>query len=561
MQYAFKDGRVWFECGCNFLITGEPPFTKSNFPAIKFNPDTFYNDHDINFSCEQTWELLKTGQTVEVFQLGSGVARSNAKKLKPDSMNELAALSAIIRPGCSQSRTEDGVTMTDHYCKRKNFEEEFTFFHESLRPALEKTWGILIYQESAMKIAQDLAGFTEQEADSLRKAIGKKLPEEMAKVKKLFIDGCKKMGVVSDEVAAQIFDWIEKSQRYSFNRSHAIGYAILGYVCAYTKVHFPLAYYTSCLLYSQGSADSKEKIRIISDDAKLADILLMPPDITQLENNFHTDGVSIYFGLSDIKDVGPLALDRIQGLLAEKNMDINTVSWYDFLIDVFGYVSSTIAHRLIETGALRRFDMDRKRMIAEYDIWHADLKKETERQWIVDRRGEFTDICSAVKAMGRTRKEGGGCFNKTRVGIVEDLVKSLENPPNPFEDSPDWIAWCEKEYLGLSLTYSELEKYDVTKASHTCKDVVRGHKAYAVLAVHLREVRVVKTKTGKSPGQPMAFVKAADDSCVLDGIIVFPKVWEEFSHLLTEGNLVFISGKMNNKGSFQVEKVYPMEDE
>ncbi len=389
------------------------------------------------------------GRTVGVFQLESGLAQSNARKLKPDSMNELAALSAIIRPGCSQSRTEDGVTMTDHYCKRKNYEEDFTFFHDALRPALEDTWGILIYQESAMRIAQDLAGYTEQEADGLRKAIGKKLPEEMAKNKVLFLAGCKRMGIVTEEEAAQIFDWIEKSQRYSFNRSHAVGYGILGYVCAYTKAHFPLAYYTSCLLYSQSGADAKARIKVLSEDAKLADIYLLPPDLTQLENNFHTDGVNIYFGISDIKDVGILTLDRIKSLLAEKNIDINTISWYDFLIDVLGEVSTTVAHRLIETGALRRFnDISRTRMIAEYDIWHAELKKDTERQWIIERRDQFTDILSALKAVARVRKEGGGCFNKTRVGIINDWIKSLEEPLSPFEDQPDWIGWCEKRIFG-----------------------------------------------------------------------------------------------------------------
>ncbi len=123
------------------------------------------------------------------------------------------------------------------------------------------------------------------------------------------------------------------------------------------------------------------------------------------------------------------------------------------------------------------------------------------------------------------------------------------------------MVGAKKEYLGISLTYSDLDKYDVTRASHLCKDIVNGHKAYAVLGVQLTEVKVIKTKTGKNPGKPMAFVKGSDSSCSLDGIIVFPKVWEEFSHLLTEGNVVFISGKMNKQGSFQVEKVYPVEDE
>lgn len=561
MNYEIKGGRVHFECGCSFLVTGPPLFPKSDFPAIKYNPDTFYPDHDINFLCEQTWDLFAAGRTKGIFQLESPLGKQWSKRVKPRSLEHLSALGAILRPGTLKALDEKGISMTEHYSLRKNGEEESVCFHPSMKPALLKTYFIMIYQEQGMRITRDLAGFNEQEADMLRKAMGKKLPEEMAKVRTMFIEGCKNQKIVSDKEAEQIFDWIEKGQRYLFNKSHSVGYGILGYISAFTKAHFPLNFYTSYLLHSQGEGDTFTEIQELVDDAKLADIYILPPDITRLKNHFNTDGKDIFFGISNVKDIGLLAMSRIKDLLAEKNIDINTVSWYDFLIDVFGYVSTTVAHRLIETGALRRFDMPRKRMIAEYDIWHGDLKKDTERQWIIDRRGEFTDICSALKAVAHVRKEGGGCFNKTRVGIIEDLVKSLENPPNPFDDSPDWIAWCEKEYLGLSLTYSELDKYDVTRASHTCKDIVRGHKAYAVLAVHLREVRVTKTKTGKSPGQPMAFVRGADDSCVLDGIIVFPKVWEEFSHLLTEGNLVFISGKMNNKGSFQVEKVYPMEDE
>jgi DNA polymerase III alpha subunit len=385
----------------------------------------------------------------------------------------------------------------------------------------------------------------------------------MVKIKKLFIEGCKRMKIVSDEVAAQIFDWIEKSQRYSFNKSHAIGYGILGYVCAYAKYHFPLQFYTSCLLYAQAGSDATEKIQKLSDDAKLMDINLFPPDLTQLENNFHTDGKSIYFGLSDIKNVGLTALPKIQELLAEKNIDINTVPWYDFLIDVLDNLSITVVHRMIETGALERFSasgMSRKRMISEYDIWHSKLKDDTEKAWILERRGDFTDICTAMKAMARTRKEGGGCFSAPRVAIVQDLIKSLDNPPSPFEDSPDWIAWCEKEYLGISLTYSELDKYDVTKASHTCKDIVKGHKAYAVLAVQIKQVKTTKTKRGKSPGSTMAFLSASDKTCTLENIVVFSNTWKEFSHLLTENNAVFISGKMTREGSFQVEKVYPIED-
>lgn len=561
MNYKYEDGRVVYSCGCSFQITGGPYLPRSDFPMIKFNPDTFYPDHDINFSCQHTWDLLMRGDTIGVFQLESNLAKKWTKKLKPDSINELAALSATIRPGASQNIDDKGLSTTDHYCMRKNGEEEFSLFHPSLGPALKDTWGVLIYQESAMRIAVDIAGFTDQEADGLRKAIGKKLPEEMAKIKTLFLEGCKKTGIVTDAEAAEIFDWIEKSQRYSFNRSHAVGYALLGYICAYTKCHFPLHFYTSCLTYVSGQ-DRDLKIRRLSDAAKLMDINFNPPDITLLENKFHTDGQNIFFGISDIKKVGEGVLDKIKDSLQEKSIDINTVSWFDFLIDILDDLSITVVNRMIEVGAFRRFEgMTRKRMEAEYDIWHNGLRDGTEKAWIIERRAEFPDLLSAMKAMAKPRKEGGGCANVKRVAAVGELIKLLENPPSPFEDAPDWIGWCEKEYLGIPLTYSELDKYDITQASHTCKDIVKGYKGYAVLAITIREVKTTKTKKGKNPGKQMGFVVGGDETCTLDNIVVFSEAWKNYSHLLMEDSSVFISGKLTREGSFSIEKVYPMEDD
>ncbi len=174
---------------------------------------------DINdFSDVNVWEkVFCEGDTQGVFQLESNLGKTWSKRLKPRNLEEGSALIAVIRPGCLHSYI-DGESLTWHYINRKNKVDPVTYLHPSLEPILKDTYGILVYQEQAMLIAREIAGFSEQEADSLRKAIGKKLPELMAKLKIQFLDGCKKVGKVNEQDAGQIFDWIEASQRYSFNK-------------------------------------------------------------------------------------------------------------------------------------------------------------------------------------------------------------------------------------------------------------------------------------------------------------------------------------------------------
>jgi DNA polymerase-3 subunit alpha len=169
-----------------------------------------YND-------KKTWDLFAEGKTKGVFQLESNLGKSWSKKLAPTSIEELSALIAIIRPGTLKAFV-DGKSMTQHFVDRKHGREDVTYLHPSLEEILKTTYGVLVYQEQAMRIAQKIAGFNLQEADELRKAIGKKKADLMAKVKKKFISGAKKVGTVSKEEAEEIFGWIEKSARYSFNK-------------------------------------------------------------------------------------------------------------------------------------------------------------------------------------------------------------------------------------------------------------------------------------------------------------------------------------------------------
>ena len=186
------------------------------------------------YSDKETWQLFAEGKTKGVFQLESNLGKSWSKKLAPNNIEELSALIAIIRPGCLKAFV-DGKSMTQHFIDRKHGREEVTYLHESLEEILAQTYGVLVYQEQSMRIAQKIAGFNLEEADELRKAIGKKKADLMAKVKKKFIAGAKKVKIVDKQTAEEIFSWIEKSARYAFNKSHSISYAVCSYWSAYQK--------------------------------------------------------------------------------------------------------------------------------------------------------------------------------------------------------------------------------------------------------------------------------------------------------------------------------------
>ena len=215
-----------FRCGCSFDTTLDG--------HTIYSPDIT----QLPLDCNDTWDLICEGNTKGVFQLESQLGRSLASQAKPRNIEELSDLIAIMRPGCLEAMVK-GKSLTQHYIDRKSGEESVEYFHDSLEPILKSTYGILVYQEQAILIATEIAGFDLQEADILRKAIGKKKAGVMAQVKKSFLEKSGNKGVVTREQAEEIFSWIEKSQRYSFNKSHAISYAYNAYLTAYTKAHFP----------------------------------------------------------------------------------------------------------------------------------------------------------------------------------------------------------------------------------------------------------------------------------------------------------------------------------
>jgi DNA polymerase-3 subunit alpha len=306
--------RISFDCGCSFDANG----VGRSVSSINFSIN------DINLDCQKTWSLLSDGNTKGVFQLESRLGQSMSKKLKPENIEQLAALISIMRPGCLEA-VRDDKTVSNHFIDKKNGLESVDYFHPSLEPILKNTYGEMVYQEQAMEIAKDIAGFNLQDADMLRKAIGKKKPEEMGKVKSKFIDGCKNKKIVSETEADQIFGWIEKSQRYSFNKSHAVSYAINAYLSAFTKAHFPLAFFLSYLRLAKDKIKPQEEILELIINAKTMGIEVYKPNLCIKNKEFVVHEKKIYFGLTNIKNVGESVFEKLNGLI--QDIDLAKLSW------------------------------------------------------------------------------------------------------------------------------------------------------------------------------------------------------------------------------------------
>jgi DNA polymerase-3 subunit alpha len=202
----------------------------------------------------RVWALYQRGDVKGLFQVESQLCRQWCKKIKPSNIDELSALISLVRPGGIESG------FLEKYCKIKNGEEEPSYFHPSLEPILKATHSCLVFQEAILQICISLAGFNEIQADDARRAVGKKLPEEMDKVRKMFLEGAKQKGVVDEATAEEIFSWIQKSVRYLFNAGHSYSYSYMSYFTAYQKYWFPTEFYTSALIFLVRSQILKQRL-------------------------------------------------------------------------------------------------------------------------------------------------------------------------------------------------------------------------------------------------------------------------------------------------------------
>jgi DNA polymerase-3 subunit alpha len=524
-----------FSCGCEFDIADN---------RIIFSPKI----SNINLECKKTWELISDGNTKGIFQLESRLGQMMAKKLKPENIEQLSALIAVLRPG-SLEAIRDGKSITNHYIDRKNGQESVDYFHPILENVLQDTFGEMIYQEQAMEISRLVAGFNLQEADELRKSIGKKNVQLMAKIKTKFIEGSQNTKTVSIAEAEEIFSWIEKAQRYQFNLSHSISYAMNAYLSGYTKAHFPQAFFCSYLRYAKDKIDPQQEIKELVKNANEMDILVRLPDIRLLNELFDIQDKSIYFGLTDIKGLGKSVYDKI--IEINKTQKIKDCNYIEMMIMVLIKINSTAAKALIGSGALDYFRKTRTQILFDYDIISALTKKELEYAF----NGSHRDlsIIDMLKMLINHSK-----VNVKRKKIIQNLLDAAINPPYSMVDKIEWLADTEAGLLGTAISCSKLDTYDITMTTATCREFKNNvyHKNI-LIAGEISNINVIKTKNGKQAGQNMAFVSIEDQTGSIDSIIFFPEQYEKYKHHLFETNILIFSGnKAKNKDGLIIEKCF-----
>ena len=514
-----------------------------------------YNDTD-------TWKLFAAGRTKGIFQLESNLGKSWSKKVAPTNLEELSALIAIIRPGTLKSML-DGKSMTQHYVDRKHGREEVTYLHPSLEDILKPTYGVLVYQEQSMRIAEKIAGFNLQEADVLRKAIGKKKADLMNEVKKSFIAGAERVGIVTKEEAEQIFGWIEKSSRYAFNKSHSVSYAACSYLSAYYKTHSTKEFFLSYLYYANEKQDPHQEIYELISEAKLFDIQVTTPSLKNFKEKFNIQGGKIYFGIKDIKSLtgktGEAVIDAIKEIEKEQNKKITQFTWLEILLYLSSRINSTAFKALASIGFFRDFNgsISRTRALYEYEIFKTLTL--AEQKWLTEEYNtlQWTNLLQALRSLAPTKKLGGGTSKKERQQIVENEIQLLLNPPYSLEDSTKWIIDQEIKFLGCPITFTKVETADTSLANTTCKEVANGKKGNNICIVaNIKEISEYTIKNGESKGQKMAFLTIEDDTCILDNVVAFPSVKEKYKYILYEGNnLVLCCNSKGKNDSLIIEKI------
>jgi len=456
---------------------------------------------------EKVFALLQTANTTGVFQLESSGMRRYLKDLKPNVLEDIIAMCALYRPGPLSAG------FVDMFVRRKNGSEKVTYDHPDIEAILKTTYGVTVYQEQVMEISRKLAGFTGGQADTLRKAIGKKNAVLLAKMESEFISGCKKNNV-DEKIAKKIWNDWQGFAEYAFNKSHSACYGIIAYQTAYLKAHFPIEFTTSLL--NNDSGDVERMAFLISESKKMG-IQVLPPDINQSYSTFSPEGTSIRFGLSAIKNVGSNIVDAV---ISERQKNGPFKNLSDFIARITHKdLNKKSMESLTKSGVFDSLAIDRGVILANID--------------------KILACSSQIKKTFSSSQNG--LFSQDSAGYTF----SLNNTSQATEDEK--LGW-EKELLGFYISDHPLKKYKdffIQKKVVPIKSILdRSAKSsvggsYRIAGV-ITAVKKIITKTKK----PIAFVKIEDLSDTME-IVVFSEVLERKPEVWEPQNIIIVQGKMS----------------
>lgn len=487
--------------------------------------------------------LLSSGYNQGIFQLESNLGKSWSKKCKPTTMEEIAELTAIIRPACLDTG------MAETYAKIKKGEETPSYIDPILKPILESTQGVLLYQEQVMAICQVVAGMDLKEADNVRKVVAKKKPDELREKKQLFMDGAIK--TVSQKVAEEIWGWIEKQAGYGFNKSHAVGYAKLACWTAWMKSNYFMEFLCANLRHAKDKANQQrtpqDVIAQFVNDGKLKEIEVVPPRLETSDLDFAiVNATTISYGFSHIKGVGGSALKAVKACKG-------ATSFTEFLLLAAQHkMNKQVVEAFICAGVLDGFGISRRVMKAQYGLWSATTAKEREQLPLFP--GSLVEQLSALvdEATVETRRAKKIKMpNVSRRAKIRGLLEDFENESH--RDTVAQILMWEKHYLGATLSGSMADlNRAMSGARNTCKELGAGRVAagaFVELCVVVEAMREVTVKRGKTQGRQMAFVTLSDSTYSLDGSCAFPDLYDRIKVAgIDVGDVVSVGGKMSDRG-------------
>ncbi|VFU17433.1 DNA polymerase III alpha subunit [anaerobic digester metagenome] len=477
-----------------------------------------------------TYELISDGDTSSVFQLESSGMKQMLKRLRPEKFEDIIAAVALYRPG--------PMDLIPSYTDRKHGREKIEYPHPLLEPILKETYGIIVYQEQVMQIAQKLAGYSLGKADLLRRAMGKKIPAEMAQHREIFVEGAVKNGV-TQQVAVEIFDLMEKFANYGFNKSHAAAYALVAYQTAYLKAHYFREFMAANLTLDLGNTD---KMTRHLSECKAKGVPILCPDINESSWEFITTDEGIRFGLAGIKNVGMAAVEVI---LKERDRGGRFTDLGNFLERMaLTKVNRRVVEALIQVGAFDSVYPNRRALLEALDA----LLDEAQRK-------------------ARDRLAGQETLFSLEEFSEDNADDTIELPDIP-DFSENEKLMMEKESVGFYISGHPLKRYTdlIEKYATTTTQGLADAHGMVILAGVLGEVNVTRTKKGA----PMArgFIEDLHGSAP---VVFFPQCFSEYQDIIRDNAPVVIKARINGTAEGEAgendntqvdlvaEEVYPIE--
>lgn len=451
----------------------------------------------INLDDPATLALFQRGDTNGVFQFESAGIKNVLRRLKPDSFELIAAVNALYRPGPMEN--------IDHFIKRRFGQEPVSYPDESVKPILQSTYGIIVYQEQVMQVASVMGGFTLGQADLLRRAMSKKKKQTMDEMQKRFITGAQAKGYSTD-VATATFAYIDRFANYGFNRSHAVAYSKLAVELAYLKTHYPAAFFTS-LLNSVLNNSAKTKLYLM--EAKRHQVQILPPDINASGAYFRLEQNQIRFGLASVKG---MRRDFLKAILTERQENGPFKSLHQFLVRLdLKWLKQDLIEGLVYAGAFDHFGHNRAELIAS-----------------------LPEFLSSVELSGNS------------VDLFEALAPKIQSLPDYTLSER---LEKENEYLGAYLSGHPVEQYQALGQQRGVTPIGDlGVDQQLTLLVYVTKVRTIRTKRGDQ----MAFLTGSDLTGEVS-ITVFPNLYRRVATWLAKEQVILVSGKTEtNRGSIQV---------